>query len=116
MNSLHKHKSYLAFVGHRLSGVALAVFLPFHFLLLGSSIGGADALQRSLQLVDNPLFRIAEWGLVVCLSLHMLFGMRLLLLEFTRWPTGGDSRLGWIIPALLASLFVGVVFMFQSAS
>jgi len=103
-------------MGHRLSGVALAVFLPFHFLLLGTSIGGADALQRSLQLVENPLFRIAEWGLVVCLSLHMLFGTRILLLEFTRWPLGGDSRLGWIVPAFLASLFIGVIFVFQSAN
>jgi len=45
----------------------------------------------------------------------MLFGTRILLLEFTRWPTGGDSRLGWIIPAVVTSLFVGVIFVFQSA-
>ena len=27
--------SYIAFVLHRLSGLALALFLPFHFLVLG---------------------------------------------------------------------------------
>lgn len=29
---------YLAFLAHRLSGLGLALFLPFHFYLLGLSL------------------------------------------------------------------------------
>lgn len=116
MNELRRHKSYLAFVGHRVSGLALAVFLPFHFLLLGSAIKGSAALDNALALVDNPVFKLAEWGLVVLLAVHLLFGMRLLLLEFSTWPGTTENRTGWIIPAVLASLFIGAVFLVQSGS
>ena len=114
MQSLRKHKSYFAFVGHRLSGLALALFLPLHFLVLGLALEGADPLNRFLTFSELPLVIAAEWGLVVCLALHLLFGCRILLLEFSEWPVAGDGRTGWIIPSLLASLFIGAVFLLQS--
>lgn len=114
MNPLRRHKSYLAFVGHRLSGVALALFLPLHFLLLGTAINDTDALQRALAFTDHPLVKIAEWGLVVLLALHLLFGLRILALELTRWPSRFDNRTAWVLPALIVALLAGVVFWIQS--
>ena len=113
MSPLRSHRSYLAFVGHRLSGLALAAFLPLHFLLLGNALNGAEGLDKFLVYTDLPLVKMAEWGLVVLLALHLLFGLRLLLLEFTRWPSASDSRAGWIIPSVVAALFVGVIFWLQ---
>jgi len=113
--SLRGHKSYLAFVGHRLSGIALALFLPFHFLLLGSAINSGDELDRMLALTENPLVKFAEWGLVLLLSVHLLFGLRVLALEFTRWPTHTDNRAGWIIPASLLALIIAAVFLYRMA-
>ena len=116
MNELRKHKSYVAFVGHRVSGLALALFLPFHFLLLGSALKGSAGLDSALALVDNPLFKVAEWGLVVLLAAHLLFGMRILLLEFSTWPGTSENLTGWIVPVIVASFFVGIVFLVQSGS
>ena len=114
MNPLRKHKSYLAFLGHRVSGVALAVFLPLHFLLLGTAINDSDSLQRALAFTDHPLVKIAEWGLVVLLALHLLFGLRILILELTRWPSRYDNRTGWVVPALIMALLAGGIFWLQS--
>jgi len=114
MNPLHKHKSYLAFVGHRVSGVALVLFLPLHFLLLGTAINDADSLQRALAFTDHPLVKIAEWGLVVLLALHLLFGLRILALELTSWPSRFDNRTSWVYPALVIALLVGGIFWWQS--
>ena len=121
MRRSNRHKGYVAFLGHRISGVALALFLPFHFLLLGTSLGGVGSLNRSLLLIDNPLFKLAEWGLVVFLTLHLLFGVRLLLLELTDWPAtittatsyAVNLRTGWIVPALVVSILVGGIFLYQ---
>ncbi|MYE58666.1 MAG: hypothetical protein F4X35_03640, partial [Alphaproteobacteria bacterium] len=55
-----------AFLLHRLSGVALAVFLPFHFLVLGLAVERA-ALDGVLRWTDNPWVKLAEAGLVVLL-------------------------------------------------
>ena len=113
-SATRRHRNYLAFLGHRLSGLALAVFLPLHFLLLGLSLEGAARLDRALVFTDLALVKFAEWALVVLLVIHLLFGLRVLMLEMTRWPGGGDSRSGWIIPALVAALLVGLLFLFQS--
>lgn len=76
------HPAYWAFLMHRLSGLALALFLPIHFWALGQALQGAAALDGFLRATDQPLFKFAEWGLVVLLALHMSGGMRLLLIEF----------------------------------
>ena len=68
------HASYWAFVVHRISGVLLALFLPLHFWALGQSLAGAAALDEFLRWADQPLFKFAEWGLVVLLSAHLTGG------------------------------------------
>lgn len=79
------HASYGAFVVHRLSGLALAVFLPVHFWALGKAIEGAATLDSFLRWTDQPLVKAAETGLVVLLALHLAGGLRLLVLEFLGW-------------------------------
>lgn len=108
-----RHKGYAAFLGHRLSGLALALFLPFHFMALGLALNGAERLDGFLTLVDNPVFKFAEWGLVMLLALHMFFGLRLLALEFLPWPQPADGRGGWIVPGAVAAGLVGLVFLVQ---
>jgi fumarate reductase subunit D len=79
------HPAYWAFVVHRISGLGLALFLPLHFWALGRSIAGEAALDGFLRFADRPLFKFAEWGLVLLLSAHMAGGVRLLLIEFGQW-------------------------------
>ena len=113
MHPLRNHRSYVAAIGHRLSGIALAVFLPFHFLLLGSAFEGEAGLDRYLVYTDLPLVKFAEWGLVVMLAVHFLFGLRVLFLELTPWPGHVNSLAGWVVPFGFAALFVGAMFIFQ---
>jgi fumarate reductase subunit D len=101
------HPAYWAFLMHRLSGLALAIFLPLHFWALGQALHGATALDGFLRFVDQGPFKFAEWGLVVLLALHMMGGVRLLLIEF-----GGPSglRKDWIAGAVGFAAFVGIAF------
>jgi len=107
------HKGYYAFLAHRLSGLALAIFLPFHFLLLGLALDGPDRLDAMLAFTELPAVKFAEWGLVVLLALHLIFGLRVLLLEFTPWPSGTNPRLNWIAPGAFVALLVGLLFAVQ---
>ena len=81
----HRHASYWAFVVHRVSGVALAAFLPLHFWALGRALDGAAALDRFLVLTDAPLVKLSEWVLVVLLASHLAAGLRVMLIEFGAW-------------------------------
>lgn len=68
---------------HRLSGIGLALFLPFHFLVLGLALHlhGAEKLDGFLRWADMPAVRLAEGGLVFLLAVHLLGGLRILLAE-----------------------------------
>ncbi len=76
-----RHPGLPASVLHRVSGIALALFLPAHFIALGLALSGAPALERFLELTKNPLMRTLEAGLVGALALHLACGIRVLAIE-----------------------------------
>ena len=79
------HRGFWAFAIHRISGLALALFLPVHFWALGHAIEGEARLETFLRWTDNPLTKAAEFGLVFLLAAHLAGGVRVLLLEFVGW-------------------------------
>jgi fumarate reductase subunit D len=101
------HPAYWAFLMHRLSGLGLAAFLPLHFWALGQALQGAAALDSFLRLADQGLFKFAEWGLVVLLALHMMGGVRLLLIEF---GSASGLRKDWIAGAAGFAAAAGMAF------
>jgi fumarate reductase subunit D len=103
----HRHPAWWAYLMHRLSGLALALFLPLHFWALGRVLQGAAALDGFLRFSQQPLFKFAEWGLVVLLALHMTGGVRLLLIEFAPWS---GLRKDWIAGALGTAVVAGLAF------
>ena len=85
MNAARGHSAYWAFLVHRLSGDALALFLPAHFWFLGSALEGAGRLQAGLDWTQQPLVIASEWGLVTLLAAHHAGGLRLLAIELLPW-------------------------------
>ena len=79
------HPAWWAFIAHRLSGIALAIFLPVHFLALGSALNGEAALDDFLRWSAQPMVILGEYVLIVLLALHLAGGLRLLALEFLPW-------------------------------
>lgn len=81
----HRHPAWRAQWVHRVSGLALGLFLPLHFWALSQALQGEAGLDGFLRWTDRPLFKLAEWGLVLLLGLHGAGGVRLLLIEFGPW-------------------------------
>jgi fumarate reductase subunit D len=67
---------------HRLSGLVLAIFLPLHFLALGTALRGADAFESFVQATNTPLVKSAELVIVLALAMHLALGLRVLAIEF----------------------------------
>ena len=107
MIGARNHPAYWAFLVHRISGVALALFLPAHFLALASAIRGEAALDDFLRWSDQPLVKAGEWILVMLLAAHLAGGLRLLALEFLPWR---DWQKTLAALAAAFALFVGLVF------
>ena len=93
-------------LAHRLSGIALAAFLPVHFYALGN----AFELDAFLRWTDRPLVKAAEWGLVLALAVHLGCGLRVLALEFLPWRDWQKS-----LAAVAAAVTLGVGLAFALA-
>jgi fumarate reductase subunit D len=75
------HAGFLAALVHRISGLALAIFLPFHFLVLGLALE-AESFNAVIAWTDQPLVKVSEVLLVSALAVHFAGGLRLLAVEF----------------------------------
>ncbi len=103
-----RHAGFAAFIIHRLSGILLALFLPLHFLTLGLALDGAQSLDRLLAFAELPLVKTSEWALVTLLTIHLVFGIRVLALEFLPWR---GARKGWIGLGAGLAVGAGIVFL-----
>ena len=79
------HPLWLAYILHRLSGLALAVFLPMHFWVLAMALTEPGRLDGFLALTEAGVVKLAEFGLVFLLAVHMFGGLRLMAMEFLPW-------------------------------
>jgi len=102
------HPLWYAFIVHRISGLVLALFLPFHFYVLSLSLTDPQALDGFLQWTEQPLMKVAEGGLVFLLALHLFGGLRLLALEFLPWRPYQKTLAA---TAAAAALFVALGFL-----
>ena len=84
---------------HRISGIALAIFLPLHFWALGNAL----QLDSFLAWTRQPLVRAGEWAIVVALAAHFAGGLRILAIEFLDWHEWQKS-----LAALAAALTLAV--------
>ena len=106
----HKQPAYLAALLHRLAGIALAIFLPIHFLALATALNGADALDAFLNVTQTPVLKFAEGVIVVALAMHMTLGLRVLAIEFL--PIREHTSLTLSV-CLAAATAVGLLFVFN---
>ena len=94
-----KHRSHplwKAFLLHRISGLALALFLPIHFVILGLALEGASALNTALAFSELPFVKAAEVGLILLLAIHLLGG----------WDQKMLSRSAFGLSAIIATIFL----------
>ena len=115
-SSLHtgghrRNALWIAAMVHRISGLALACFLPLHFLALGLAIQGEAQLDGFLKWTANPYVKLAETGLMFLLAVHMLGGLRVLAIENLPWREG-QKRLA--LPQVRA-IVVAALFLLSAA-
>ena len=105
------HPLWTAHILHRLSGVGLAVFLPFHFLILALALSNPNQLDSFLEITKRPSVKIAEFGLVFLLAVHMFGGLRLMALEWLPWRPAQKTLAA---TAVAISVFIACLFFLKA--
>jgi len=105
------HPLWLAYILHRVSGLGLALFLPLHFWVLSLALNHQAKLETAISFTDNPVVKIAEFGLVFLLAVHFFGGLRLLALEWLPWSANQKTLAAL---AVAGSLLISVTFFLQA--
>jgi len=106
-----KHRGSVLWIAafvHRVSGLLLAIFLPVHFFVLGLAVERGARLDAFLRWTDQPLVKFAEGGLVFLLTVHLLGGLRVLVIENFAWRDGQKqlATLAAAVSAVIAFIFL----------
>ncbi len=100
----------LTSITHRVTGIFLALSIPFSVYILDLSLQGPQGYAQVMAWVDQPAFRVATIALAWALAHHLLAGIRHLLSDIdvgSRLPDARRSawivNLGGVAVALLAA-------------
>lgn len=102
---------WFAFILHRISGVALALFLPVHFYVLSLALSPTDQLDSLLIWAQNPMVKLAEFALVFLLAVHLFGGLRLMALELLPWH---NKQKTLAASAVAIAFFVAILFLLRA--
>lgn len=105
------HPLWLAYILHRVSGLGLALFLPFHFWVLAMAMTDPVRLDGFLHLTESGVVKLAEFGLVFGLAVHMFGGLRLMAMEWLPWT---PSQKTLAAGATAASFLIAALFLLKA--
>jgi succinate dehydrogenase / fumarate reductase, cytochrome b subunit len=71
----------VAWIFHRISGLALTFYLPLHIWVVHHLSEGPEAFDAMMGQVQTPLFRILEIALLAAVLYHSINGFRILLFD-----------------------------------
>src|SRR4029453_4529453 len=87
--SLYKgREGQWSWLAHRVTGVAIILFLFAHVVDTALVGWGPEAYNRVVAVYHNPFIRLLELGLVAAVVYHALNGVRVTIIPF--WPKGNE--------------------------
>lgn len=94
----------LAWLLHRLSGLALVGYLVVHVWGLKAMTNPA-AYNALIADYHGPIFKVGEFLLLCAVVYHALNGLRIVLIDFVGWSPN-QKRLFWTLGAVAVVLIV----------
>ena len=110
-NDLVKNRNpgMLSFWIHRVTGVAVTIFLFLHIFTLSSVFRGKDAYDYAISKFDTKSGYIFQYVLLLAVAIHLLNGIRITVADF--WGiTRSQKKLLWI--SLFAFSIIAVIGIF----
>src|SRR5436190_11676961 len=77
-----------SWIAHRVTGVAIILFLFAHVVDTALVGWGPTAYNRVVSVYHNPFIRLLELVLVAMVIYHALNGVRIMIIDF--WPKAND--------------------------
>lgn len=96
----------LAYILHRVSGVAIILFLFVHVVENFFLLMGRDAYNAAIGLYDHWYFRLGEFALVAALVYHSLNGTRIVVIDFWSRSTKYHKQMWYAVMGFSAAILL----------
>lgn len=105
------HPAMLAWALHRLTGIAVLLFLLAHIIETSTLILSPDLYNTTLEFYRQAWFKPLEFMLVVAVLYHAGNGILVMLLDF--WPasTRAYRRMFWAGAAIYVAVLIPVAYL-----
>jgi succinate dehydrogenase / fumarate reductase cytochrome b subunit len=94
---------------HRITGVAIYFFLLVHILDTSLVRVSPEAYNAVINTYKTPVMGLGEIALVAAIGLHALNGLRIILIDFTKFGTRHQKAMFWVAIGLWVVLLAGFV-------
>lgn len=102
-----------AYIFHRVSGVAVILFLFVHLVENFFLLMGEDAYNAAIGIYDTWYFRLGEFGLIAAVLYHALNGVRIIIVDFWQASTKYQKQMWYAVMAItiLCLAWVGKIML-----
>ena len=105
----NRNPGMVAFWIHRITGVAVTIFLFLHIWTLSAVFRGKDAYDYTISKFDTKAGYIFQYILLLAVAIHLLNGIRITITDF--WSlTRSQRKLLWT--SLYVFLIIAIVSVF----
>jgi succinate dehydrogenase / fumarate reductase cytochrome b subunit len=95
---------------HRITGVAVFLFLLAHIVDTALVGFGPDLYNRVVSVYHNPIVRLMEIGLALMVLFHALNGLRIIVIDFVPKAAGRHKELFGVVVGLYMILAVPALY------
>ena len=109
------HEGQYSWLLHRVTGVAIILFLFAHVVDTAVVGWGPDAYNRVASVYHNPFVRLLELGLVAAVLYHSINGVRITLIDFFPRLTRHARALGIATVLLFVAAMIPITWIMGTA-
>lgn len=104
-----------SWLAHRITGVAVILFLFAHVVDTAVVGWGPEAYNRVASVYHNPFIRLLELGLVAAVLYHSFNGVKIMLIDFFPGLTRNIRALGIATALLFVGSMIPITWIMGSA-
>lgn len=108
---LRGREIYFAWLLHRISGLAIVLFLFLHVVDTSLVGFGPGVYDTFIGVYRFPPFRVLEVALVAAVLYHGINGVRIIVADFVENTNQIQRQLWWLVWLVFAVLFVPAAFL-----
>jgi len=105
------HEGQYSWLVHRVTGVAIILFLFAHVVDTAVVGWGPNAYNRVVSVYENPVVRLLELGLVAAVISHSLNGLKIVLIDFFPSLATRIRLLGYTTLALFVASMIPITWI-----